>query len=204
MAERLILGNVRLTIIDRVMTKEPLQGELKLKAYAIAPFRSHWVAFDMLFRANGDGELEGKEFSVHERPIQAGHGTHWQAKNLPVQWFGNAIGSPFSWFQSGEFDLEIEDSWSLAREQEVRSKWDLQFRDLKSAVPDDLPLKQKMLAVPIVAFLNRAPNPLPISFEITFDGNAFKGKASPEAVGLWQIIHDAANKALNAGRDPPQ
>lgn len=181
-------------------TSEPgraLQLRIEVDSLTTEPFRSQWAAFDVLFRSNGGGRIEGGAFALATREVSEGRETTWDAKDVPVAIAGAFLGGPFAWITEGTVDVKVVDRWALPVESlDIDMDWEFVFKDIGAQPPDDLPPPARLLAEPVTAFLNEHSPELVLAFSLTINRNEFSGRMSPPLEVLMRIVGQAAARQL--------
>ena len=115
--------------------------------------------------------------------------------DLPL--FGAVAGGPFAWMTEGTVDIDVLDTWKMGETVEIDMDWKMVLHDVRAKVPSDTGALTKVVAVPIVAYLNASSKELPISFGMTMNQDEFSGRYSLEAAGLWRAAADAMARKLS-------
>jgi hypothetical protein len=194
------LNDVDLTYADRTR-RQPLVLALRVDALSVHLLRSRWAVFDLLFRANATGTIDGRPFRIANR----GDELDWRADHLPVALLASQIGGPFTLLQGGSGDLSVHVHWRDSTEgRMIVMDWSLVLDHVTAAAPERLSPVLAELAQPAIAYLNGAGQHLPLSFTVEIPEDRFDGAASWEAAGLWQLVGDACAVTLakHAGIDP--
>jgi hypothetical protein len=200
---RLEVTDAMFQISDHTRPK-PVQAQVKIDSLKVEPLRSDWAVFDVLFRGNAAGLVNGHEFSVTTREIAHGRQTRWHGEGLPVELVASYIGGPLLWIKSGALDVNVTDHWQIGQQTQIDLRWQFVLRDVRAEVPADASRTTKVFATPAVAFLNRNPNRLSLEFEVTVDRERFRFAASPEAAGLTDAVGQAFAEEIGrlAGIEP--
>ncbi|MCL4202342.1 MAG: DUF748 domain-containing protein [Pirellulaceae bacterium] len=200
---RLEVTNASVQIRDHTRPK-PVQAQVEVHSLRVEPLRSDWAIFDVLFRGNAAGRINGHAFSVATRELADGRQTQWHAQGLPVELLAPYIGGPLLWIESGALDLEVTDRWKIGQQTEIDLHWQFTLRDVRAEVPANASRTTTVFATPAVAFLNRHPNRLALEFEVAVDRERFHFAASPEAAGLTNAVGQALAEEIGrlAGIEP--
>lgn len=195
--QHLVIEAADLQVRDHATKTEMQEFQLQIENWDSRPFRSAKAAFDLIFRSNGDLLIDEHALQVQSREEGEARRSHWQTEGMPLTLLGAYVGGPFAWITQGSFDLIIDDVWELTGDEAtIESEWQVLLHDLRAKAPEGTSLTRRGLTAPILALLNRAPNPMPLNFGLTLEEGAFSGHASPFAVSLTKVIGDAAFQAL--------
>jgi len=200
---RLVVNDALVQVTDHTRPNK-VQVQLQIDSLAVEPLRSDWAVFDLLFRGNAAGRIDGHEFSIATREILEGRETHWRGEGLPVGLLASYVGGPLDWIKSGALDVEVTDRWQVGEQTQIDMHWQLVLRDIQAEVPDGVSRATRAVAKPVVAFLNKHALRLPLEFEVAIARDRFRFAASPEAAGLGRTVGDAlaAELARLAGIKP--
>ncbi|MCY2990115.1 MAG: hypothetical protein NTY19_19915 [Planctomycetota bacterium] len=168
-----------------------VQAQLQVDSLVAEPLRSDWAVFDLLFRCNAAGRIDGRDFSISTREIPTGRETRWRGDGLPVQLLAAHVGGPLEWIKSGDLDVTVTDRWQLGEQTRIDMHWKLVLQDIQAEVPGDASRTTRAVAKPAVAFLNKHALRLPLEFEVAIDRERFRFAASPQAAGLGRTVGDA-------------
>jgi hypothetical protein len=174
---------------------------LKIERLECRPFRRDSALFDLLFRSNGQGTLAGAPFEIRSETLNLGRTTTWKARAIPVAFLAGYLGEPFDWLTSGTVDVDVDDAWSDGPTTEIDSHWKVDFRDVAAAVPSRITGFKRVVAEPVVRFIQAHPAHLPLEFHLKLDKGHFTGAASVETTGILKaaadgMLEEMARKAM--------
>jgi hypothetical protein len=199
---RLTVEDADLIVRDQAYPKKRLEARLEIDRLRTEPLISNWPLYSLLYQTQVSGRLNGAPFEIGPVPVDNGHKTRWHAEQVPFEFISTYIGGPMRWIQQARLDVNVV-SYSAKRAPsergEIEMHWSFVLHDVRAAVPANAGRIERAIAKPVVAFLNKHPNLLPITFGYVFEEGRFKGRASLEAVGLWEAVEDALVKEI-AGR----
>jgi hypothetical protein len=198
------LRDADLTVADRTR-RQPLVLAVTVAALSAHPLRSRWASFDLLFRANADGTVNGRPFRIATSGDDLGRTTEWNAYALPVALLANQIGGPFALLIDGSCDVTVHDRWRDSPEGRlIVMDWSLVLTHVTAALPERLSPVLAELARPVITYINGAGQRLPLSFTVEISEDRFDFAASSEAADLWQAVGDACaiTLAKHLGLDP--
>jgi len=188
---RLDVGDAAVRIRDHTRGPDVFEAELQVDSLVAEPLRSDWAVFDVLFRSNTRGRINGQAFSIAMEEIPDGRQTRWQGDALPVELMASYLGGPLEWIKSAKVDVDATDRWQLGDSTEIEMHWKVVLRDVEAEVPADASRATKAIAGPAVAYLNKKSLRLPLEFDVVIDRNRFHFAASPETAKLGRTIGDA-------------
>ena len=201
--DRLVLTDTSVLFRDRPVDEKPVEMKLALERLECAPFHRRFAVFDVLFRANTKGTIDGAPFTVRSEGGPGGRSTFWHAENLPLRFLADYAGGGFAWFRSGRADFDVTDSWKDGDAREIDSHWKLHLKAPVAEVPAALTGWKRPIATAVVAFVNRHPVDLPLEFDLKINRDEFDGAVSVEASGLLAAAGGAIAKKLAELADLP-
>lgn len=188
---RLDVGNAAIRFRDHTRGPDVFEAELQVDTLVAEPLRGDWAVFDVLFRSNTKGRINGQAFSIAVEEIPDGRQTRWQGDALPVELMASYLGGPLKWIKSGKADVDATDRWQLGDSAEIEMHWKVVLRDIEAEVPADASRATRAIAGPAVAYLNEKSLRLPLEFDVVIDRDRFHFAASPETAKLGRTIGDA-------------
>jgi hypothetical protein len=184
------LSDVNLTYADRTR-RHPLVLSVTVDKLSAHPLRSRWAVFDLLFRANANGTINGRPFRITTSGDDLGRTTDWSADGLPVALLASQIGGPFELLSDGRCDLTVHDHWRNSKEERlIVMDWSLVLDHVTAALPERFPPVLAELAQPAITYIDGGGPRLPLSFTAEIAEDRFDFAASWEAAGLWQQVAD--------------
>jgi hypothetical protein len=175
-------------------------GSFELPVHVVsatsAPLRSRLALFDILFRSNAAGAIDGAEFEIKTGGDSAGRQTTWRASEVPVARFGSIAGGVLSWFHDGVVDVYVEDNWRRDGQLEIDMDWQLGFRNIEVQAPDTSGVMTRLATGPIVDFVNSHDGEFPFEFQMTVNESQFEYRSTLEAAGLWKAVGESVNSVL--------
>lgn len=193
------LTDATVKLSDSTRPKQRLSAELEINSFTLAPLKSDWLIFDVFFRAQLAGKINGRPVSIASRVIEGGRETKWKADGLPVPLVAPYLGGPITWIREGTVDLEVTDRWQTdgeGRPKEIHMHWTVVFRDVRAEAPKELGLWSKAVAVPVLALLNRKGKELKLEFEFEADPEGFYLASSEDLSEWWGAMGELLAKEL--------
>ena len=175
--------------------KEPLV--LALNKIHSAPFRSKYAVFDTFFRSNIEGSLNNHKITISTEEMGDGRNTKWHLDNFPVSLINSYVHkAPFSWFESGNIDVLVEDKWQYGDNAEIEMDWGMQLRGVAVKAPADASVVSKAIAFPIVNYINKHDDDVDLRFSLVMNEKNFESTSSLDAAGLWDAAINALSKKM--------
>jgi hypothetical protein len=199
----LVVKEVDLTVVDHSREGSSVMIALTVDSLESRPFRKSTYLFDILFRTNARGSLDGEPFSITTAEVEGGRETKWNVSNLPVSSVSPYVGGVLAWIEYGKIDVDVVDTWSLSKSPDIEMHWKFVLRDFRARVPPEDSLVKKTFGLPITTYLNRHSEKLPLEFDLVLNKDLFTGQASLEAVGLWKAVSFAFLEMLSGKAGVP-
>ncbi|MDH3717206.1 MAG: DUF748 domain-containing protein [Planctomycetota bacterium] len=202
--DQLLVRDASLEVHDKTRGKQGVHSRLQIDALHTEPLRSDWAAFDMLFRTNAQGQIDGAPFVISSHEVEGGRQTNWKMDDLPIASLATYLGGPLEWIDTGVIDVDVNDRWVLGETPDIAIQCNFVLRDFRAQVPEDMSKLKKSIAVPAVKFMNQHSRRLPLEFEFVLNKECFHHRASAQAAGLTTAIADglAGEIARRAKIDP--
>lgn len=195
-AERVDLRDIELEFVDRTR-EQPLELAVVLEELRVSPLRSRWALFDLLYRTNAKGSIDGFGFEAVSTQSTAGRITTWRAPDLPLAMALPYLGAGGRWLKGGRIEIAVVDRWLINETPpEITMDYRLVLRDLDISIPADLSAKEKALALPVALAAEKLGKEIPLEFSVVLDEDQFEGAASLEAIGLFSAASGALAKAM--------
>ena len=163
----------------------------------VMPLRSRFALFDVLFRSNASGSLDGAPFRLSSSVIPDGRRTEWRAEKVPIASFGSITGGILSWFSSGYVDVYVNDEWERSDATAINMEWDLRFSQIEVTPPPGTGRVARFVTAPLTRYVNSFEGEFPLEFEMVLNEDQFLHQSSLAAAGVWSAIGEAANNALS-------
>ncbi len=198
------IKDVDITVNKPIQTNKKINLNLVINKLDSQPLRSHLAVFDIFFRSNISGSLNGHPFLIKTEELSEGRQTQWEVTSLPIHSLAKQIGGYFSWISSGTIDLRVKDYWKLDDKTEIDMQWELLMKDITAKVPENLALIKRPFANAIVEYINKNGEKIDLSFGFVMNEKQFEGSASLQAAGLWKVVSRSIAKELakQSRRDP--
>ena len=199
--EALALTNVNIAL----SRGERTPVAVSLKSVASAPFRSNFAIFDVLFRSNLIGEIDGHDISISTKQTDTGRITQWRMPALPAESVSRFVTKPpIGWLRSGLLNISVDDRWSLGEQAEIDMNWSIRMEGVSAEVEETAGAVERMFAVPFVRYINSREGNVDLHFRLLMDENHFENMASLYAGALWDALRHSIAKAIaiSSGEDP--
>jgi hypothetical protein len=163
----------------------------------VEPLRSRNALFDLLFRSNAAGTLDGAPFQLSSSVIPDGRRTEWRANKVPIASFGSMTGGLLSWFSSGFVDVYVDDDWQRSDTTTINMDWRLRFSGIEVTPPPGTGTVTRFVTVPLTRYVNSFDGEFPLEFAMVLNENQFEYQSSLAAAGVWSAVGEAADNALS-------
>ena len=120
--KNLELEDVGIHVTDR-FAETPVDYDIAIDRFEAEPLRSHFAVFDLLFRSNLNGTLNGAGIEIINTKSDGQRRTRWTARDVSAGVLASLIGGPFSLFESGTVDVEVSDHWEAERVEDLHLDW---------------------------------------------------------------------------------
>lgn len=170
---------------------------LTIDKLASTPFRSRYAIFDVFFRANIAGNINGHKILIATSGEDDGRTTTWRLNDFPAEFVGHYVDrAPFSWFESGTVDVMVDDSWSRGPAPEIDMDWRIVLKGVRVAKPDNSSFIGRAVSRPIAHYINSRDKDVDLHFRMVMNEEQFKSKPSLDAAGLWLAVLNGTAKAI--------
>lgn len=175
---------------------------VSLKSVSTAPFRSNYALFDMLFRSNLTGQIDGHDISVSTQEIDGGRLTQWRMPDLPAASVSKFLTRPpIGWLREGTLNVSVDDRWRLGAAADIDMDWRLQMQGVRAEAGDAASLGEKTLAFPVTSYINSRNGNLDLRFKLLMNEKQFEHMSSLDARFLWDVFLKSTAKAMGIGTD---
>ena len=162
-----------------------------------APFRSDYAVFDVFFRSNIAGDLNGHKILIETSGDDDGRITKWRLNDFPAELIGHYVDrAPFDWFERGTIDVAVDDAWSRSPTPDIEMEWSFTLKGVKVVKPDDTGLIERAVAAPVARYINSRDEDITIRFQMVMDEEQFRFKPSLDAAGIWLAVLNGTAKAI--------
>lgn len=195
--DRLVISDANIAWVDHTRPRDgtPLRVNLALDEFVGERLQTRWIAFDLLFRTNGHGRVDGKPFAVTNEPTPTGRQTVWRFEEVPATLLGDFVGGPIAGFTEGRADV-VATTVHHDPTRGLDMDWRLTLTGVRAEVPPSLEGWRRRLAAAFVDYVEEHGERLPLAFTFQLDASGFDGAASPEAAGLWTAVAETATKEV--------
>ncbi len=161
------------------------------------PLRSQYAIFDLLFRSNVSGSIDGNKISIGSSGTENARVTKWDMMNLPVAPISRIVTKPpIGWFKDGVIDVKVEDKWRLNEKAEIKFDWHLNMRGVKVVIPENANSIQKTLAKPIASYINNKEEDIDLRFKLIMDEKQFESASSLDVSDIGTALAKGLAKAI--------
>lgn len=189
---------LQLSDVDIALSKAdnpPIQ--VTLDTVESAPFRSNYAVFDVLFRSNVAGRIDGHDLSISTEQIPSGRVTSWRIPTLPVDTVSRFVTKPpIGWLQNGTINVKVDDRWQLDGKANITMDWDMQMRGVRVEASKEAGLIEKTIALPLASYINARNGDVDLRFKLIMNEGRFENMTSLDASGIWDAIVNIMAKTI--------
>ena len=170
---------------------------VSLTSVSSAPFRSNYALFDILFRSNLAGQIDGHDISVSTQEIDSGRLTQWRMPDLPAASVSKFVTRPpLGWLREGTLNVSVDDRWRVGARANIDMDWNLQMQGVRAEPREDAGLMEKTIALPVTSYINGKNGNLDLRFKLVMNEHQFENMASLDARFLWDVFLQSAAKTI--------
>lgn len=185
-----------ITYTDSTVEGEPVRIGLAIDSLDCTPLRTSHAPFDLMFRSNASGTIEGRPFHIQTTHSATGTKTEWRATGLPIALVRAYLEGPFRWLQSGECDVSIVQDMPLDRTSPVILETHLILRDIRPGVPADTKPAAAIALQLLMSKMKNFPKEKDVGFTLKLDPEKFDLTKTEDRAQLWKQFKTAAVAAL--------
>jgi hypothetical protein len=173
---------------------------LSLKSVTSMPFRSNFAAFDLLFRSNVAGQIDGHDIFISTRNTDGGRITQWRMQDLPIASLSRYVGKPpIGWLREGTLTVSVDDRWVLAKRAEIDMDWSIRMRGARAEPRKGSSVLEQTFALPIIEYINSKGGNIDLGFKLVMNESQFEDMVSPDADALWTALVRSMSRAIATG-----
>lgn len=170
---------------------------LGIDTLASAPFRSDYAVFDVFFRSNVAGDINGHKVLIETSGDDDGRITKWRLNDFPAELIGHYVDrAPFDWFERGTIDVAVDDAWSRGPTPDIEMEWSFTLKGVKVAKPDNVGLVERAVAAPVAGYINSRDDDITFKFHMVMNEEQFRFKPSLDAAGIWLAVLNGTAKVI--------
>lgn len=175
---------------------------LSLKSVTSMPFRSNFAVFDLLFRSNVAGQIDGHEISIATRSTEGGRITQWRMPDLPIASVSAFVSRPpIGWMREGTLSVSVDDRWALAKRAEIDMDWNIRMLGARAEPRAGAGVMEQTFALPIIDYINRKGGNIDLRFRFVMNENQFEDSLSLDAGVIWHAVVRSMANAIATGTD---
>lgn len=192
--DSLVAENVQLLITDE--TRDPALVDLPLviDRSTTTPLRSHWAAYDVLFRTNATGSLDGRPLEITSARDGRDYQFRWDASRLPVRLLSSIFGKFWGAFEDGGAVVVID---GMTSGDAITLSVTLAADDLKLRTKDDAGWLSRKMTAALQKRLEKHEGKLKLAVAFTMDRDLFEGAISPIGIAIWKELADAVSNRMD-------
>jgi hypothetical protein len=173
---------------------------LSLKSATSTPFRSNFAVFDLLFRSNVAGQIDGHDILISTRNADGGRITQWRMQDVPIASVSRFVAvPPIGWLREGTLTVTVDDRWALARQAEIDMDWNIRMRGARAERRKGASVLEQSFALPIVTYINSKDGNIDLHFKLVMNESQFEDIVSPDAGALWNTLVRSMSRAITTG-----
>lgn len=195
--KNLLVSDVRLKLSGINPDGNRFDVPIGIDRLEVEPLRSRLALFDLLFRSNAAGTLDGAPFQLSSSGMPDGRQTEWRAEKVPIASFGSMTGGILSWFSSGSVNIYVDDEWQRSDTTTIDMDWRLRFSDIEVAPPPGTGAVTRFVTAPLTRYVNSFDGDFPLEFAMVLNENQFEYQSSLAAAGVWSAVGEAADNAMS-------
>lgn len=193
---QLQLVDATIDYTDSTVEGDPVQVALAVESLECAPVRSAQAPFDLIFRSNATGTIDGRPFVVKTTRLPAGTKTEWGATGLPMALVRAYLEGPFRWLRSGECDVSIAQQMPDDQTVPVTLETHLILREIRPGVPEGTKPGVAIAAQLLISQLKNLPKEKDIGFTLKVDPKKFDLTKTEDREHFWKQFKAAAVAGL--------
>jgi hypothetical protein len=192
-AETLTLSNVEIAL-----SRGPnAPVAVSLTSATSAPFRSNFAIFDLLFRSNVTGRLDGHDITIVVKEVENGRITQWRTAALPAATVSRfTTKPPIGWLREGTLTINVDDRWTLAEKADIDMDWNIRMQGVRAEPHDDASLRARALALPVLKYIEAKDGNLDLRFRLLLNESQFENMVSLDASDLWSALTRAMARSI--------
>jgi len=173
---------------------------LSLKSVSSMPLRSNFAVFDLLFRSNVAGQIDGHDIFISVQKADAGRITQWRMQDLPIASVSRFVTEPpIGWLHEGTITVSVDDRWVLAKQAEIDMDWNIRTRGARTQPRKGAGVLEQTFALPIIAYIKSKDGNIDLRFKLTMNESQFEDMVSPDAGALWNALVRSMSRAIATG-----
>lgn len=198
---RFRIEDLALRDVDVTLSKgDSAPVALSLKSVTSMPFRSNFAVFDLLFRSNVAGQIDGHEISITTRGADGGRITQWRMLDLPIASVSLLVTRPpIGWMREGTLSVSVDDRWVLAKRAEIEMDWNIRMQGARAEPREGAGVMEQTFALSIIDYINSRGGNIDLRFRMAMNENQFEDLLSPDASALWNSVVRSMASAIATG-----
>lgn len=165
----------------------PINALIKIEKLHSHPLHSKLAVFDVLFRSNITGTINGHPLIIKTRDSNWQRETTWQAKIEPLDIAAVNIGGPLKYISGGSLEVNVVDRWDIEDQTIIHMDWKVMFKNIEVTPPEDLGPVSRRISDKIVAFLEEHKE-LSFQFELDIYEDGFLFSGSISGLEMWKEV----------------
>lgn len=201
--DSLQISRLKLDIVNQFMLTKDNTLSVSLDNIESSLFRRHYALYDIFFRSNMAGHIDGAPIKVTTWIKEGKAVTQWDLKNISSTTLQKLSRKSFAWIKAGELDIKVTDHGRNRGYSEIETQWSVDTRRLKADMPVELKGLKKISFKPVLSFLNGRQGNHRLQFGITLNEKDFAGYSNFNSAKLRQsVIKGTLARILNESKGP--
>lgn len=192
--DEILIDELALHVSDKTIHGRIIEVDLDIDNAQIKSLFSNSPLFALLFKSQIRGKLNGYPFNITHYQDNYNSVSSWKAQQLPVEFVAGFIGGPFRWINHADLEIKVANTYRpgvLLEDGLIKMDWQLIFSDIQAQLPSNIGPYEKLIALPVVKYLQKHPDRIPFEFGFSMDKGNFDGYASLHSVGLYEKLAQA-------------
>lgn len=191
-----------LDVTNAVMVVEQPDGarhELEIETAQVAPLRSNWAPFDLLFRSNLEASFDGADLRVQTEVIAGdGRRTEWALDRMEITTLSAFTdAAPIRWFADGTISAQMQDEWRRD-DISIDTGWEIRLRDAEVGMGNVRGVGEAVLARALAEVVEAQRGDAEFAFRLQLDEDGFRDSASGDLTAWWNAMIRGLAQAVAA------
>lgn len=174
---------------------------VSLASVASREFRSNYALFDLLFRSEVKGQLDGHDFTISTRKAATHHESTWRAPDLPAATVARLVSQPpIGWLSDGtiavDLDARINEGAPSLAKTDMQLDWTIRMQNVRAEARDGAGLRERALMLPVIGFIKAKDGNFDLRFGLAMNQAAFENRASIDIRALWSGVLRSMGTAI--------
>jgi hypothetical protein len=164
-------------------------------------FRSNYALFDLLFRSEVKGQLDGHDFTISTLKAETHRESKWRAPDLPAVTVARLVSRPpIGWLSEGtvavDLDARINEGAPTFAKTDMQLDWTLRMQSVRAEARDGAGLRERALMLPVIGFIKAKSGNFDLRFGLAMNQTAFENRGSIDVRALWSGVLRSMGTAI--------